>query len=115
MNDNEKLLRDYIRMCRDSIGDCDHCAIGRECERGRGCEGWIIKHIEEAVKIIEKWGAKHPVKTRRDLFLERYTNSSPKRICPKFVDGIDCELRYFNGETYKCDECMRDYWSQEVD
>lgn len=111
MNDKEKLLMDYARMCKE---DCEKCQIKQKC-CDLSCNKWMMEHTKEAVEIIEKWGAEHPVKTRQDLFLEQFPDSTPKRICPELVDKINCGLRYFDGEFYGCDECRRDYWSQEVD
>lgn len=113
MNDKEKLLMDYARMCLNT--HCDDCPLWVLKKEGISCKKYILDKKDDAIKTIEKWGAEHPVKTRQDLFLEQFPDSTPKRICPELVDKINCGLRYFDGEFYGCDECRRDYWSQEVE
>lgn len=71
MNDKEKLLRDWTRMCASYDAFCNECKIlkiidKKEDRESRTCQFWIMKYPKEAVEIIEKWVAEHPVKTRRD-------------------------------------------------
>lgn len=111
MNDKEKLLRDYGRMCLKP--NCYDCRIGEKGGFNVGCQRWISEHPEEAAEIIEKWAAEHPVKTRQDLFLEHYPKSKPLHICPNDIEYVinpDCDNRDYG----VCMDCVNKYWSQEV-
>lgn len=74
-----------------------------------------------AVKVVEKWSAEHPRKTRQDVFLEQYPEADldPRgvlRICPI---GISAAHRDSDGgckNPYdRCDNCRREFWMQEVE
>ena len=121
MNDKEKLLRDYGRMCLEP--NCNDCRIGKEDGFHVGCQRWVSEHPKEAAEAIEEWGAEHPVKTRQDVFLERYPNT---RMCMVSHEIIDIEPCQIDSENYvymdencrnkiSCADCMEKYWSQEVE
>lgn len=116
MNDKEKLLRDYARMCKE---DCKKCQIKQKC-RDLSCNKWIEEHTKEAVEIIEKWAAEHPVKTRQSEFLKLHPNAildsdGVLEIAPCVIDST---LRFFRDgictRGNDCIKCAREYWSQEV-
>ncbi len=72
-----------------------------------------------AVKIVEEWSAAHPRKTRQSVFLKQWPEADKDKdgvctICPKYViRGASCVLD--NGTFKDCNECRREFWSQEVE
>lgn len=70
-----------------------------------------------AVKIVEKWSAAHPRKTRQSVFLEQYPNAvldkdGVLRICPSFVGG-DVSEKYRCLCSTDCGACRREFWMHE--
>lgn len=61
--DAVKFLKEYNRMCNSYGHDCGECGIDK-MRNGNGCTSIIHAHPEEAVSIVEKWSAEHPVKIR---------------------------------------------------
>ena len=121
MNDKEKLLRDYARMCRmyKANGSCNGCPLFFE-QLGNGrCEVYMEKHLKESVEIIEYWAAEQPVKTRQDMFLKMFPNAWLNSngiidINPCALENkMECKSVY--GTTSGCAGCRRNYWSQEVE
>lgn len=120
MNDKEKLLMDYVRMCLNT--HCDDCPLWVLKKEGVSCKKYILDKKDDAIKTIEKWGAEHPVKTRQDEFLERYPN-----VTTNFNGVIDIDPCKIDTSLLKegllkglckivedCRECRDYYWSQEV-
>lgn len=81
--------------------------------------------VEDVVKEVEEWSAKHPIKTRQSIFLEQYPETKLDEngiieICPAMI-SINC--RDINGECKKsanfcsdcCRDCCRDFWMQKVE
>ena len=122
MNDKEKLLRDYGRMCKNACDTGSRCeiatmAVGYDCTE---CQMWIADHPKEAIKAIEKWGADHPIKTRQSEFLKLHPNAESDsdgvlEIAPCVIDST---LRFFQDgiciRGNNCIKCAQEYWSQEV-
>lgn len=65
--DAVKYLKEYERMCESYKHTCAKCGIDK-MRNGDGCTSIVKRHPEEAVAIVEKWSAEHPVKyhQRRD-------------------------------------------------
>ena len=77
--------------------------------------------VEDVVKEVEEWSAKHPIKTRQSIFLEQYPETKLDEngiieLCPAMI-SINC--RDINGECKKsanfCSDCCRDFWMQKVE
>lgn len=98
------------RMC-DFFESCEECWANGRCGNYDNPEGWI--------DAVERWAAKHPIKTRQDVFLEHYPNApkdanSVLRACPRHIEGYaHCPLN--NGTNKDCNDCRRDYWLKEVE
>lgn len=73
------------------------------------------------VKVVEEWSAAHPRKTRQSVFLEQYPEASISKhgvllVCP-------CQISASHRNAYggcatiarRCDDCRKEYWSQEVE
>lgn len=75
--------------------------------------------VEKAVKVVEKWAATHPRKTRKSVFLEQWPNA-----LTRYDDGLPqanpCELdtityNFGNCNRLSCTDCRRKFWMQEVE
>ena len=115
MNEKEKILRDYVRMC--NFGDCDsHCdivnAIMEMPDVGR-CSELILKYPEKAVELVEKWSKEHPERTYLTDFLAKYPNArldgsgTPFGICVADLGIIKC----CPGSACNCKDC----WNTPVE
>lgn len=71
-----------------------------------------------AVKVVEKWAAAHPRKTRQDVFLEQWPEAIVEygvlTICPKVVLGREGWMGNGCGGTL-CNACRREFWMHEVE
>lgn len=74
-----------------------------------------------AVKVVEKWSAAHPRKTRQSVFLEQYPETiidafGALQICPMVISAAH---RDSDGEckdpAKMCIDCRREFWMQEVE
>lgn len=122
MDEKAKLIRDYARMCKSKIGiDCDECELNKN-KKYSSCELFIMKEPEQAVDIIEKWAAEHPVKTRQSEFLKIFPNAKMLNgvisVDPCEVDtencGVDSESEWCQ-KCDSCESCHKDYWLAEVE
>lgn len=110
-------LYDLDRMCKSYSG-CTNCPFEPENTPPADCRIFIFKNIDKANKIIIDWCKKHPVKTRKDVFLEHYPNATVKatrpgtiNICPTYIDktySVCCS-------DDDCNDCMEKYWTAEAD
>lgn len=75
---------------------------------------------KDIVKEVEEWSAAHPRKTRQSVFLEQWptallTKEGTFAACPMLFSSkyrnadMECASPYES-----CDECRREFWSQEV-
>lgn len=112
-----EFLKTLRRMCNCEC--CSQCEIGKRLIVVETCTAWRKAHPEEAVAIVEKWAAEHPIKTRQSEFLKLfpdapiYPDTGLVRVSPCQVDralcgncptGIDC-----------CIECRKKFWLAEVE
>lgn len=113
--DAVEFLKEKERMC-NKCSACLGCPVD---QKNNGfymdCEDLEIENPEEFVAIVERWSAKHPVKTRQSEFLRMFPNAQTLRngaliVCPKLIDSeyeINC-----NGS---CIDCRKKYWLEEID
>ena len=111
--DAVKYLEERKRMCGSYNNMCVGCGFGQVPK----CNNTEDYNPEEAVAIVEKWSAEHPIKTRQSEFLKMFPNADIRneviQICPKKVDqnsvtGEEC------GRS-GCFECRNKYWLAEVE
>lgn len=118
MDEKVKLIKDYARMCESKVGiDCDGCELNKN-KKYSSCKLFMMKEPEQAVDIIEKWAAGHPLKTRQSEFLKMFPNA-------KMRDGTiiinPCEINIINAESKMCEdssdcnECRLNYWIEEIE
>ncbi len=99
--------------------DCKECPLD---ERNRTdslnyhCELFEIEHPLEATEIVRKWAEEHPIKTRKDVLLEKFPNaklndSGIPYICSSFL-GLTTQKKPFSCySTEACIEC----WNAPVE
>ena len=74
--------------------------------------------LREVENVVKEWNEKHPAKTRKEVFLQKYPNAFLQggtiAVCPKYLDkdyepngGCGCA-------SIGCVDCRLDYWSKEV-
>ena len=74
-----------------------------------------------AVKVVEKWSAAHPRKTRQSVFLEQYPEALVDKrgillLCPRQISAAHRDDADMCRETGKhCVDCGREFWMQEVE
>ena len=68
------------------------------------------------MKIVEKWSAEHPIKTRQSEFLKMFPNAKLVNghinICPKAIN--DTVTNYIDCRNLLCSDCKEKYWLEEV-
>ena len=110
--DAVKFLKTLRRMCN---AKCRKCEFGEVYRVNGGCSTWQKNHPEEAVAIVEKWAADHPIKTRQSEFLKMFPGAdvgetdSCLTLCPCNIYG---KMRKECG-TPKCSECRKAFWLAE--
>lgn len=110
-----KYLKTLRRMCNCEC--CSQCELGKRLIVHETCTAWRKAHPEEAVAIVERWGAEHPAKTRQSEFLKLFPGADvgetdgcltldPCNVYKKMRK--ECEGR-------KCSECQKAFWLAEVE
>lgn len=114
MMDAVEYLKTLNRMCHC---ECLKCEFGKARSGFETCPVWQRTHPEEAVAIMEKWAAAHPVKTRQNEFLKQWPDAEVS-----FTDGYltvkPCKFRKNMRKKCvgkKCDDCRKAFWSAEVE
>lgn len=113
--DAVEYLKTLSRMCNC---ECCNCEFKKRLSGFESCTVWRKTHPDEAVAIVEKWAAEHPIKTRQSEFLKLfpnapiYTNTHNVALDPCLVDTA---LRGHCPTGRGCDICRREFWMQEVE
>lgn len=118
MMDAVKFLKTLRRMCN---AKCRKCEFGEVYRVNGGCSTWQKNHPEEAVAIVEKWAAEHPIKTRQSEFLKQWPDASIDdlgvlKVCPSPISTSHRNAH--GGCTYSggnCSDCRRKFWLAEVE
>lgn len=114
--DAVKYLKEEVRMCAEHR--CENCPLGKAGDEQycSSCCAFEEEYPEEAVAIVEKWSAEHPVKTRQSEFLKMFPNAV---IRDSYIDikscEVDTEFECPDRNTVSCGECKQRYWSEEVE
>lgn len=75
---------------------------------------------DEQVKILSVWIDNHPRKTRQDVFLEQYPEAEIDlngllAVCPAPIFRSHRHAKGGCSDFHKkCDDCRREFWTQEV-
>ena len=114
---------DAVEFIRERNRMCKHFCWCAECPAHGVICGTIgeVNDAERLVQIVEEWSAAHPVKTRHSVFLEQWPVARVDKngipcICPA---NITENQRDEDGECANpmenCNECRREFWTQEVE
>ncbi len=120
-----KYLKERNRMCEVTGYSCESCYLVKKTDKT--C--WTLEEddIGKAIKTVEDWSKEHPVKTRQTEFLKIIPNATVNgktgilNIMPCIVDKsvVIPNTEYGGCKRYEsdgcCGNCMRDYWSEEVE
>lgn len=114
--DAVEYLKIRKRMCESKLGSCKSCPLRAGNNGTRSvCANFINTHPEQAVAIVEKWAAEHPVKTRQSELMKLFPNLEVDVlgmciICPRHFDTkFEC-VRFSN-----CQDCCKNYWLEEIE
>lgn len=70
-------LNEWNRMCEENQSKCSACPLSfHNNDDGSGCFIYPKLHPSEAVKIVQKWSDKHPLKTYAEDFFEKFPNAA---------------------------------------
>ncbi len=115
--DAVKFLEERNRMCK-SYGSCFTCPAHIDYT---SCKFGVISGGEaiEQIKLVEKWSAAHPLRTRQSVFLEHYPNADlyedgVLKVCPNVVEGSSYENTRNCGRI-PCEVCRKNYWMKAVE
>lgn len=116
--DAVEYLKEKARMTQLCKIGCSNCELSSLKHSGyNDCLVFELANPEEAVAIIEKWSAEHPVKTRQSEFLKRFPNAKVNnrilQVCPRKIDT--CSLSEEECRHRKCSDCYETYWLAEVE
>lgn len=73
------------------------------------------------IAIVEKWSKENPRKTRQSKFLEQYPEADLNAlgvisICPlRIIKTHENSNRICKTSGKTCDDCMKEFWSEEID
>ena len=107
-------------MC-SSFSGCKECEIDHSA-CNIGCTNKSIEDDEKIIKIVEKWAAEHPLRTRQSEFLKMFPNASLDTNDVLAVQPCCIDSSYGNdrikancciGKT--CVVCRREYWLAELE
>ena len=116
--DAVKFVKEYLRMCSQPW-DCEDCPLNKTDFCSAPAKKRSQGEAEEVVRLVEKWSAAHPRRTRQDLFLEHWPNAEIDCQGVIAIDpcDIDKTMHGKDGDCYNgnCDECRLDFWTKEME
>lgn len=117
MMDAVEFVKTLGRMCN---AECIRCEFWKRKSGGESCNSWQKNHPEDAVAIVEKWAAEHPVKTLQSVFLKMLPNvplndKGQPAFCPKLLDTAYHPVGSCCLDVDICQRCMDNFWGQEVE
>ncbi len=124
--DAVKFIEERDRMCKSFAAcACEKCPAFIACtDESYGSCVVIMKssmNAKDQVAIVEKWSTEHPRKTRQSKFLEQYPEATLNNlgvipICPlKLIKTHENANRMCETRGKTCDDCMQEFWDEEVD
>lgn len=118
--DAVEFLKTKKRMCESYVGSCSGCPIRDEKHRERiSCDKYMRDYPVEAIAIIEKWLAEHPIKTRQSEFLKLFPDATLDTNGLMIALPCHIEAKLRGSEMCKkmtsCPECRKSYWGEEVE
>lgn len=90
-------LKEKGRMTKDCTIHCADCPFEYDNNgTENNCTNFDSKYPEQAIEIVEKWAKENPVKTYKDVFLEKFPNATMGEdgcptCCPTSLFNIEQE------------------------
>lgn len=122
--DAVKFIEERDRMCKSFGHECEKCPAFIAC-KDKCCSCAVdmksSMNTEDQVAIVEKWSVEHPRKTRKIKFLEQYPEADLNAlgvisICPlRIIKTHENSNRICKTSGKACDDCMQEFWNEEVD
>lgn len=125
--DAVKFIEERDRMCKSFEHECEKCPAFIACTDASysSCAYAVIlkssMDAKDQVAIVEKWSVEHPRKTRQSKFLEQYPEADLNAlgvisICPlRIIKNHENSNRMCKTPGKTCDDCMQEFWSEEID
>ena len=117
---------DAVKFLKERKRLCEMYEVCGGCPANRISGGCIFSATngetpEEQIDFMNAWSAANPPKTRQSVFLEQYPEARIDAngvldLCPAIIvkshraNGGGCIDYHRN-----CDDCTREFWSQEVE
>lgn len=117
---------DAVKFLKERKRLCEMYEVCGGCPANRISGGCIFSATngatpEEQIDFMKVWSAANPPKTRQSVFLEQYPEARIDAngvldLCPAIIvkshraNGGGCIDYHRN-----CDDCTREFWSQEVE
>ena len=102
-----KYLKEKSRMTNNCMIKCSECPLdSHNNAKNKSCVNIEGKFPQEAIKIVQEWSEKHPLKTRKDRLLEVFPKTKmnefglPNGICCLNLGYDDCEEH--RGDCISC-------------
>lgn len=119
--DIQIFFKEYDRMCRyyRNGDDCGNCPLIKKITDRKGyCLEICKRHPEKSDAIVDQWAKEHPVRTYKNVFLEKFPNAAINE------DGslMACMVTVFGEEkkpegcynSITCSDCWnREAWTEE--
>ena len=115
----EVFLKELAKMCQGEEMDVTKCGIYQRSNFGCStCAGWVRRHAEDAIEIVQKWSNKHPShslpKTRQSEFLKIFPTAL---MTNNVIDIMPCEI--IDEELERCSGncavCRKIFWLTEAE
>ena len=93
------------------------CELGKRLIVHETCTAWRKAHPEEAVAIVERWAAEHPVKTRQSAFMEQWPNARISNVDEfPVINPCGLDSTVVNEcDVASCSKCRSKFWLAEVE
>lgn len=117
-------IKERTRMCKNFGDECEKCPAFNACEDELcSCAVDVESPMDavDQIAIVEEWAKEHPLKTRQSKFLEQYPEADLNAlgvisICPlRIIKTHENSNRICKTTGKTCDDCMQEFWNEEVD
>lgn len=103
-------IKDFLvaaqKMCNAHDILCKGCELGEKRHKENlSCNEFQRKYPEEYIEIVKKWAKEHPVKTKKQKFLELFNADTPRKW------HKDCEKTC--NANVPCSFCL--WWDEEYE
>ena len=118
LKEKRRMLNSIGRKNSACLGAvCDRCPISyKNNKRNRHCAEFEMMYPDKATEKVRKWSEEHPIKTRKDLLLEKFPdtpldNRGIPNICPYNLGMMPKGCPFLETLEVNCVDC----WNMEVE